>query len=105
MRDSVFKKQLTTVQKGNFARLLVRDWKHILESAVAIAKFVTTTLLRFDPLAADLLTTLVCVSTSKLRGEIFLIVIASVIILRSTALAFTAGLARRVERIETMNST
>ena len=45
----------SAVEKRNLAGLLVGDWERVLEAAVALAEFVTSTLFRLDALTADLL--------------------------------------------------
>lgn len=77
-----------TVQKRNFAGLLVRHGKDVLQTAVAIPELIATALLRLNALAANLLAALVRVEVGRQRGsKLFLLVIAAKVLLGGTALA------------------
>lgn len=76
------------IQKRNFARLLVRHGKDILQTAVAIPEFITAALLRLDALTADFLAALVRVEVGgQGRGKVLLLVFATIVFLGLAALA------------------
>ena len=67
------------VQKRNFARLLVRHGKDVLQTAVAIPELIAAALLRLDALAADLLTTDIVVGeVAHARLEVVVVVAVNV---------------------------
>jgi len=71
-----------TVEQRDFAGLLVRRRKGLLEACVTVSELIATTLLGLDALLADSLATIVSVSTSGKRGglEILVVVLIGVIV-------------------------
>jgi len=73
------------VEKRNLARLLVGDREGILESAVAITKFIATPLLRLDALAADRLTAGIGIASGGDRRLEVVVILIGVIVPRRLA--------------------
>ena len=96
----------SAVEKGNLARLLVGDGESILEPAVTIAKFITTSLLRLDALTADSLAADIGGVSSRDRGLEVVIILIGVIVARrlaSRSLRRRAG-SRGSDGVETMRT-
>ena len=75
----------STVKEGHLARLLVGDRKNILESAVAIAKFIATPLLGLDALTANHLVAGIGAS-SRDHGLEVVVILIEIIIARLASL-------------------